>query len=162
MTTKRSIVTAVAIASAAVGTAVVLTLPSNASAGVPSSGTFTVQAHQGSQANLDLGRHGMSAGDESLFTGGLSRHGTDVGLMVGECRTVRVGPRRAVELCDYDLRFGGAQLMASGSVAAGHGGPGTFTVPITGGTGRYLGAAGQLAITATNGPTVPITVQLSN
>jgi hypothetical protein len=162
MTSKRSIVTAVALASAAAGTAVVLALPGSASAGVPASGTFTVQAHPGTEADLDLGRSGRSAGDEGLFTAGLTRNGNHVGTMAGTCQTVRAGAHADVQLCEFDLRFGTSQLTTRGLVVAGLRGPGTFTLPIDGGTGRYDGASGQVAFTATNHSTLPIKVQLTS
>lgn len=161
MTSKRSIAAALTVAGAAAGTALALALPGSASADVPATGTFTVQAHQGSQTHLDLGRSGNSAGDEDLFTGALTRNGTHVGSMAGSCQTARMGARSEVQLCEFDLRFGNSQLSSAGMVVSGRRGPGSFRVAITGGTGRYLGAAGQLTVTASNNATLPITVQLN-
>ncbi|MFZ2015215.1 MAG: hypothetical protein WAV00_15460 [Nocardioides sp.] len=50
--------------------------------------------------------------------------------------------------------------MASGTTRSGKSGPGTFALPILGGTGRYQTAAGQIAVTATNGKTFPIAISL--
>jgi hypothetical protein len=161
MTNKRAFVTGLAIAGAAAGVAVALALPGSASAGVPATGTFTVRVHQGAEAHLDLGRSGMSAGDQDLFTGSLTRNGKRVGSMAGSCQAVRFGARSAVQLCEFDLRFGSSQIATRGTVVAGRNGPGTFTLPITGGTGKYLAATGQVTATASNDATLPITVQLA-
>jgi len=45
-------------------------------------------------------------------------------------------------------------------VRAGQGGPGTFALAILCGTGRYRAAAGQIAVTPTNGASFPIAVDL--
>jgi hypothetical protein len=133
-----------------------------ASAGTPSTGTFTVRAHQGRQASIDLGKKGFSAGDEDLSVGALSYQGHTVGRLVTNCTTVRVGAASADQLCEFVLHLGSSQLTADGTVRAGHAGPGTFTLPILGGTGRYRSAGGVLSVTATNGGTVPITVSLDS
>jgi hypothetical protein len=160
MSSKRSIVAGLALAGLSTGATVALALPGSATAGTPTTGTFTVRAHQRSAAHLDLGRTGVSAGDEDLISGVLTRDGAQVGSLAGTCQAVRYRQHGAVQLCEFDLRFGTAQLTSSGMVVAGRNGPGTFTMPITGGTGRYLGAAGQLAVTATSGAALPITVTL--
>jgi hypothetical protein len=82
-------------------------------------------------------------------------------MLVGTCQTARAGARRDVQLCEFDLRFGASQLTTRGIVEDGPGGPGTFHLAITGGTGRYLDTSGQIAVTATNASTIPITVELS-
>jgi allene oxide cyclase-like protein len=161
MTSIRSITTgavAGAIAAAALG-AVVLTA-GTASARTPESGTFTVRAHQGTDTNLDQGKPGFSAGDQDLFTGLLTRKGEHVGRVTGTCTTVSVGATAANQLCEFDLQFGSSQIATSGAVRAGQAGPGTFHLPIVGGTGRYRHARGQIAVTATNGSSFPITVSL--
>jgi hypothetical protein len=163
----RSVVTGVAVLAAGAGTAGVLAATGTANAGTAAtasdtaaaSRTFTVTVHHGSDTDLDLGRSGFSAGDQSLFTGAITRHGTHVGHVVGSCTTARVS-KTADQLCEFVLHLGKAQITALGSVRAGKQGPGTFLLPIAGGTGTYRTAAGQIAVTATNGKTFPITVSL--
>ena len=123
-------------------------------------GSFTVRAHHGTDSSLDLGKAGFSAGDQDLFTGALTRNGKHAGRLVGSCTTVRVGRSTADQLCEFVLHLGRAQITASGSVSSTQRGPGTFALPVLGGTGRFQGAAGQIAVTATNGRTFPITVSL--
>lgn len=150
---------AAAVLTAAAGASTVITT-GPASAGTSSSpSTFSLRIYPGSEKNLDLGRSGFSAGDQDLFTGTLVRSGKHVGHMVGSCTTVRVGAASADQLCEWSLRLADGQITAAGSVISGEHGPGSFAVPILGGTGHYATAAGQLKITASDGA-IPVTVQL--
>jgi hypothetical protein len=162
MSTIRSLITGATVVAVAGGATAVLAATGTATAGTAasaSSRSFTVRAHHGSDANIDLGTSGFSAGDEDLFTGRLTRNGTSVGRFVGSCTTARVGSS-ADQLCEFVLRLGPAQLTASGTVRSGQSGPGTFLLPILGGTGRYQGAGGEIAVTATDGSSFPIKVSL--
>jgi hypothetical protein len=169
MSSIRSVVTGVAVVAATAGTAAALAATGTASAGTAGSGqaggatalrTFGVVVHHGSESDLDLGKTGFSAGDQDLFTGALTRHGKHVGRLVGSCTTARAGRSSADQLCQFVLRLGRSQINASGTVSAGKQGPGTFVLPIVGGSGRYRRANGQIAVTATSGATFPITVAL--
>jgi hypothetical protein len=161
MNSIRPVINSVAVVAVGLGTAGVLAASDSASAGTApaGSGSFTVTTHQSSESDIDLGATGFSAGDEQFFTGALTRHGTHVGRLVGSCTTAHVG-KTADQLCEFVLSFGASQINASGSVSSGEQGPGTFALPILGGTGRYRGAAGQITVTATTGKTLPITVSL--
>ena len=122
--------------------------------------SFTVRVGHGTQANIDLGKSGFSAGDESPFVAPLTRHGHHVGHAVGNCTTARVA-RTADQLCEFVLVLGSkGQITAEGAVRAGQSGPGTFQLPIVGGTGHYQGAAGHLSVTAGSGASFPIKVSL--
>jgi hypothetical protein len=122
--------------------------------------SFTVRVHHGTDTSLDLGNSGFSAGDQDLFTGPLTHHGTHVGRLVGSCTTARAGKASADQLCEFVLHLGKAQVTAAGTVSSDNQGPSTFTLPILGGTGRYDTAEGHIAITPSNGATFPITVTL--
>jgi allene oxide cyclase-like protein len=161
MFTIRTLLTGVTVVAAGAAGAAALAATDTASAGTAASSatSFSVRAHPGSDANIDLGDTGFSAGDEDLVVAPLTRGGTHVGRMVGNCTTVRVA-RSADQLCEFVLHLGRAQITASGTVRAGESGPSTFTLPILGGTGRYQGAAGQIAVTSTDRGTIPITVSL--
>jgi hypothetical protein len=161
MNTIRSLIIGTTVLAAGAGAAAVLaaTAPATAETTAATTGSFTVRAHQGSEANIDLGSSGFSAGDQDLITSALTRNGHHVGRLVGSCTTVRVG-KTADQLCEFVLRLGKGQITASGTVRSGPSGPGTFALPIVGGTGRYQGAGGQIAVTATDGPSFPIQVSL--
>ena len=154
--TRSAVLLAVVLAGAA-GSSAAIAATGPASAG-PSAG-FTVTVTQGSDAAVDLGRHGFSAGDQDLFTGGLSQHGKAVGRLVGTCTNVRVA-RTADQLCEFVLRLGSSQITAAGTVSSGTKGPRSFTLPVLGGTGRYAGAAGTISVTPTNATSFPIIVTL--
>jgi hypothetical protein len=167
MNTIRSTIAAAAVLAGSVGTVAALTTTDSATAGTSGGSSaaagradFTVRAHQGSDTSIDNGKDGFSAGDQDLFAGALTRDGKHVGRMVGTCQTARVGSTTADQLCEFVLHLGHGQITASGSVSSAAKGPGTFTLAILGGTGRYRDAAGQIAVTATNGKTFPIRVSL--
>jgi hypothetical protein len=161
MASKRFIATSAAVAGAAVVAAASVSALTDASAAAPAPGSFHLRAYHGSETNLDLGKAGFSAGDEDLGTDRLVRGGKQVGDGVVSCTAIRVGRASADQICEFVLRFGSSQLDARGAVRAGQNGPGSFTLPILGGTGRYEGAAGHLTVTATDGAFVPMTVSLS-
>jgi hypothetical protein len=123
---------------------------------------FTVRALNGAQTTIDAGRKGFSAGDDDLGTMHLRRSGKSVGWGIIDCLTVHVGPSHAVQQCTIALHFGKGQIVATGAVRSGQQGPGTFSLAITGGTGRYRNAQGQMLVTATSGNSIPITVQLTD
>jgi hypothetical protein len=147
-----------AVVLAAAGSSAALAAGAPASAG-SSPAPFTLTVHRGSEATIDLGRHGFSAGDQDLYTCAVTAGGRSAGRLVGSCTTVRVATT-ADQLCEFVLRLGSAQLTAAGVVSSGPGGPGTFDLPVLGGTGKYAGAGGQIAVTASNGKSFPITVTL--
>jgi len=150
-----------AVAGTVVAGAVALAVPMfGAAASTPTTTSFTVWAHHVSESSLDLGHTGFSAGDEDLFVDRLTRGGQTVGQLVGSCTAVAVGQSGVDQLCEFVLRFGSAQLTAAGTVHAGAQGPGTFSLPVVGGSGSYRGAGGQIEVTATDSSTLPITVSL--
>lgn len=163
MTRTRTMITTACGATVAAGAVVALAMTGTASASTPpTTGTFTLTAHNGSEANIDLGRRGFGAGDEDLIVSSLTYKRQPVGRLVGNCTAVRVGRTSADSLCEFVLHLGASQLTASGTVRAGRNGPGTFTLPILGGTGRYRSAGGIIAVTATNTSTVPISVSVDS
>jgi Dirigent-like protein len=161
MTSTRSIVagTVLTVVAAGGGT-FIATTGTAAAASTPASGTFTVRAHHGGDTNIDLGKPGFSAGDQDLFHTSLTRNGRQVGRLTGSCTTVSVTASNDDQLCEFDLTFGTSQIATSGAVRAGQAGPGTFRLPIVGGTGRYRHARGQITVAASNGPVFPIRVSL--
>jgi hypothetical protein len=166
MNTIRSAAAVATVLAAGVGTIAALTATDAASAGTAQarswvrSDTFTLHVHQSTDDNIDLGHTGFSAGDQDLFTARLTRSGMHAGRLVGSCTTVRVGKSTADQLCEFVLRLHHGQLTATGTVTSTQQGPGTFMLPIVGGTGRYHSAAGQITVTATSGDTFPIAVSL--
>jgi hypothetical protein len=161
MGTIRTLITGLAVVAAGAGAAAVIATTGTATAGTARSAgrAFTVTAHQGPESNIDLDASGFSAGDEDLATATLTRGGRNVGHMVLNCTTVAVA-KNADQLCQFVLALRGGQITASGALRSGRSGPGTFVLPILGGSGQYQGASGQIAVTATNGDAMPVKVSL--
>jgi hypothetical protein len=160
MTTIRTKIIGGSLGTAAV-IAVIAVPALSGSASASTGSDFTVHAHRGTDSSIDLGRKGFSAGDEDLNTDSLTRGGKKVGWLAGSCTTVRAGSTSADQLCEFVLHLGGSQLVTQGVVRGGVHGPGTFPLAITGGAGKYRTARGQILVTATNGTSIPIEVQLA-
>ena len=98
------------------------------------------------ETNLDLGETGEGVGDHFLFAADLFRGDEKVGDEGGECAIVRIIERvAAVAHCTATLSLPGGQITLQGLVRfADESEP--FTVAVTGGTGRYREADGEMTI----------------
>jgi len=155
MTTKRTLAVGAGITAIAATVATPL-LAGTASA---STQTFKLRMHPVSDTTVDNNKSGFSAGDDEVQSTRLTRSGTTVGWETGNCLTTRVA-KTADQLCHFVFHLRKGEIVAVGAVRAGQGGPGTFTLAITGGTGTYLAARGEVSITATNGGAVPVEVDV--
>ena len=113
---------------------------------------FTVYSVGANETSVDVGQHGYGAGDMDVHVARLARNGKTVGWDTGSCLTTAVSPRLATQICHIVLNLQGGQLVTDGAVQDGPKGPGTFHLAITGGTGRYRTASGEIAVTASDGP----------
>lgn len=101
---------------------------------------------------LDLGDSGFSLGDEIVLADDVltSKGGAKVGFDAGVCTVVRVDDATTgtgTLQCPVTLSLQGAQLFTVGLVQLANGAlSGTQVVAVSGGTGRYVGAQGELAI----------------
>ena len=112
------------------------------------------------ESSVDLGKKGFSQGDQELVALNLFRDGKKIGEAGNLCQFVRVTRASAADLCQVDMSLPAGQITAHGLVTSTPAGPGTFFLAITGGTGAYQTAHGQVKITATATNEVPITVYL--
>jgi hypothetical protein len=112
------------------------------------------------ETNIDLGKKGFSQGDQEVVALNLFRDGKKIGEAGNLCQFVRVTKGSAADLCQVDMSLPAGQITAHGLVTSTPAGPGTFFLAITGGTGAYRTAHGQVKITATATNEVPITVYL--
>jgi hypothetical protein len=144
----------------AVGAALIATPMLTASASAGPGRDFTVRARNNTDMTIDNGAKGFSAGDVDVSAATLTRGGKRVGWLAATCTNTRVGRSSADQLCQFALHLGRSEVIAEGAVRAGEQGPGTFALAITGGTGRYQQARGQVLVTATNGKSVPLRVEL--
>ena len=111
--------------------------------------------HRGQDADLDLGASGPSIGDRFVFSGNLVRNGKRVGVGAGDCVTVlfRPGldpqgePEALTDQCVATISLPKGQITAQGLVDRT--GPVPIRLAITGGTGAYRTARGELE---TSGP----------
>ena len=98
---------------------------------------------------IDLGASGPSLGDELVFSGLLLQGGHQIGHQGGVCTTVSMARNEAQRIATYS--FGGGQITAQTLIILNS--PAPYLVAITGGTGIYQGAEGQIHVrpaTATN------------
>jgi hypothetical protein len=119
-----------------------------AAGGSSNASTIRVFQHDTSQANLDLGATGESAGDQFLFAGDAFKRkgGTQIGRAAGTCTTMSTGAAGEV-LCVVSFSLRDGQIATQGLfVAADLFGGKTLTYPISGGTGRYRHARGEVSV----------------
>lgn len=112
---------------------------------VKGSRTIRVQANLQVGEEVDLGPQGRSVGDQFVFSGTLHARpgGRPVGRVGGFC-VVNDLPRNAGE-CSLTAVLDGAQLAVQGE-QAGIPVPSPVTNAITGGTGRFREAHGQMRL----------------
>ena len=96
---------------------------------------------------LDLGTTGLSLGDQFVYSEALTRGDQEIGESGGVCTVTHVTPPgdTFTNHCIATLRLQHGQITGQGLVAAG-GATDPFTVAITGGTGAYRGASGEVII----------------
>jgi hypothetical protein len=104
-------------------------------------------------ANIDVGAAGFSLGDEVVFSGNLLRNGEQVGRIGVVCTFVSTANAARVEAqCPTTSILPGGQITTQGTIVNRSL---NFTLPITGGSGRYQGAGGQVDSRDISTPTQP-------
>ncbi len=120
-------------------------------------------------ADLDLGAEGFSVGDSSVFSDDVSQNGKQVGTTGGECIVVRIDPEGATETtaesvtveCVVTLSLPDGQITVQGLVTFTNApAQGPFTVAITGGTGKYRTAHGEVEVRELSPTEDELTVKL--
>ena len=103
--------------------------------------------------NIDLGAAGFSLGDEVVFSGNLLRNGQHVGRVGVVCSFVSVAnPARVEAQCPTTSILPGGQITTQGTIVNRSL---NFTLPITGGSGQFQGAGGQVVSRDISTPTQP-------
>lgn len=98
----------------------------------------TKQVHQ---SLLDNGEPGFGVDDIVVFSNDLYRRGRKIGEDGGTCTVVRVAPGGETTMyCAGNNSLPGGQISVAGFAAPGA----PFELAITGGTGRYRAAHGQV------------------
>jgi hypothetical protein len=104
-------------------------------------------------ANIDVGAPGFSLGDMVVFSGNLLRNGEHVGRVGVVCTFVSTANQERVEAqCPTTAILPGGQITTQGTIVNRSL---NFTLPITGGSGRYQGAGGQVVSRDVSTPTQP-------
>ena len=104
-------------------------------------------------AEIDVGAQGFSLGDEVVFSGNLLRNGQQVGRVGVVCTFVSTANAARVEAqCPTTSILPGGQITTQGTIVNRSL---NFTLPITGGSGRYEGAGGQVVSRDISTPTQP-------
>ena len=121
--------------------------------------TRTVQ-----EADLDLGATGFSVGDRFVFSDNVFRDSEQVGILGGECTTVRFEPHPVPQgqeptsvtfQCVASIQLPDGQVTGQGLVTFSEASGPSVTIAITGGTGAYRTAHGEATVTETEGDDVP-------
>jgi hypothetical protein len=103
--------------------------------------------------NIDVGAPGFSLGDEVVFSGNLLRNGKQVGRVGVVCTFVSTANADRVEAqCPTTSILPGGQITTQGTIVNRSL---NFTLPITGGSGQYQGAGGQVVSRDISTPTQP-------
>ena len=103
--------------------------------------------------NIDLGAPGFSLGDEVVFAGNLLRDGEQVGRVGVVCTFVSTQNADRVEAqCPATATLPGGQITIQGVIVNR---ALNWTLPITGGSGRYDRARGQVVSRDISTPTQP-------
>ena len=92
------------------------------------------------QGFVDHGDPGFSVDDQFVFSNDLYKNGVKVGEDGGTCTVTRIASGPATLHCLGTNSLPGGQISAQGFASPGE----PFVLAITGGTGRYLGARGQV------------------
>lgn len=135
-------------------------LPTSAAADDANTRTYTLSGKKVSSKYLDTGRKGPSTGDRHLTALTLKQDGGTAGRLLIEC--VAVDKVYEGQTCDLAAQLADGTLFFSGvgfhEEIPGVGSGDDSTYAITGGTGAFLGAAGD----ATVGPDEdgPLTITL--
>ena len=104
--------------------------------------TFRLDAVTTEQNYLDLGAAGSSLGDQIVFTTRLLKGDIEVGHQGGVCTVTSVARQEALCIATYSLR--GGQITAQTLINLGSQAP--YAVAVTGGSGKYQGAEGEVRV----------------
>ena len=103
--------------------------------------TVRVVSHNTEEDFVDIGKQGLSLGDEFIFTSRLTRHGHKVGHTGVVCTITSV--KRQESQCVGSAKLGRGEITIQGLMADS---PQVFSFAITGGTGAFEGAEGTLVV----------------
>jgi hypothetical protein len=114
-------------------------------------------------AQLDLGKPGLSLGDQQIITMDAFQGAKRVGESHVVCTTVRVDPatHAFTGQCDNVTSLPGGQITATGLVTSDDEEKRPFIQAITGGTGAFKRAQGQLTVSEAGPQPATLTFELA-
>lgn len=122
--------------------------------------TIHLTAKAVQETEVDVGEQGFGQGDYFVFGDDLFRDGEKVGTDGGTCTFVRVEEASATANCVVTLSLPKGQVTVQGLVTfAGEGDAAPFVVAVTGGTGAYRTAHGEVEVDP-NGDEERLTLKL--
>lgn len=129
-----------------------LSVFSSANAGSSDDETIELVSTLVDSADLDLGEEGFSLGDQFVFTDDLYEDGELAGTDHGACTVTRIdAPEVTLHCVATFVLDDRGQITVQGAVTFDEsGGTPTFTVAITGGTGEFSDATGEVEIHETS------------
>jgi hypothetical protein len=109
--------------------------------------TFTLHAVEVTDEFLDLGATGLSPGDQAVFATAVSRDGRPEGPTGGSCTVTSVNSDNTFTAsCQATAQLRGGLLTTQALVTFNEGLQPPFKLAITGGTGEYSGASGEVEV----------------
>jgi hypothetical protein len=124
-------------------------------------GDFNLTGKTVGFTKIDLGDPGDSVGDQQLFTMDVFQGTKRVGESHVVCTKVRVDATGSIAQCDNVTSLPAGQLTASGLVTSAQEETSPFVQAITGGTGLYKQAHGQLTVSEAGPQPATLTFDLS-
>lgn len=108
---------------------------------------FRVISREVDSADLDLGTPGFSLGDRFVFSDNLFKHGKVIGSAHGDCVLTRIQGQTGAFQCAVTAVFRGkGQITGQGVFAFTENETAPFALAVTGGTGRFKDAGGQVVV----------------
>ena len=112
-------------------------------------------------AKVDLGDPGDSVGDQQIITMDVFQGTKRVGESHVVCTTVRLDANGSIGQCENVTSLPAGQITATGLVTSAQEEQAPFTQAITGGTGAYKQAHGQLTVSEAGPQPATLTFDLS-
>jgi hypothetical protein len=123
--------------------------------------TFTLNAVQTADKFLDFGETGPTSGDQITFATAVSRDGRPEGVAGGSCTVTTIDPSNTFTAsCQATARLRGGMITTQALVTFREGLQPPFTLAITGGSGQYRGADGEVEVRQTSETTEDYIVRL--
>ena len=116
-------------------------------------------------ADIDVGDEGESLGDYFVFSDDLFMKGRMVGTLEGQCTVTRIDEeaRAFHQQCLVTAVLPKGQITVQGAVVFEEdSGEDRFTLAVTGGTGRYSGAGGEVHVRFVSDTKAQIQVDLED